>query len=169
MQSGSEQRLGRIDEPEQVVVLRLVREIRKVHAPHGEHHALARARKRLHRPGNVRNIDPAVALLRLPRRAGERDQRHLRPCAGSHGVGAHLRGKGVGGVNDMGDARLGQVVRKPLDPAETADAQRQRLRGGIGHAPGHRDRAVQPCIGKGAAKARAFGGAAKHEKVACHV
>ena len=80
-------------------------------------------------------------------------------------MGAHLRGKGMGGVHHMSDAFAVQIAGQTLDTAKPADAQRQRLvarpcdAAGQGHGAGHARRM------DGAGECCGFGRAAEDQEV----
>lgn len=61
---------------------------------------------------------PAVARPRGPWGALQRHKRHAGDAAGRDRVAAHLRGKGMGGVDHLRDAFGVQIGRQPLDAAD---------------------------------------------------
>ena len=97
--------VGGVDQPEQVVVLRLGREGVEMLATDGQEHALRRAcpapQRRPAMSGTwvQRSPSPGIQGARSSAISGV-------PVggAGGDGVGAHLRGEGVRGVDHMGDA-----------------------------------------------------------------
>jgi hypothetical protein len=68
--------------------------------------------------------------------AGERDQRDPGLRRGGGRMPAHLRGEGMGRIDQMGDAVVANIAHQPVDPAEPADPGRDRLRFGVGHPAG---------------------------------
>jgi hypothetical protein len=108
-------------------VLRLGREGIEMLAADGEEDALRRAFQRGDGGREVRDAGPVVAFGGRPGRAFQGDQRGAGGGAGGDGVGAHLRGEGVGRVDHMGDLFGLKVGDKPLYPAKAADAHVDRL------------------------------------------
>ena len=105
--------------------------------------AARRLSKRTYCLANIAYLDPAIACNRDPWRPAQRDQRHAAlPCRGC-GVGRDDRGVGMRGIDQHVDALARQIVRKPRDAAEAADAQRHRLLGRRRRAAGKRQRDVE--------------------------
>ncbi len=117
----------RIDQPQKVVMLRLDRKGLKVLATDGQKDALWRAGKGCSGGEDVGDMGPAVTLARHPRRALQRDQGRAGCRAGGDGIGAHLRGEGVGGVDHMGDRLIRKVGPQPFNPAKATHAHVDRL------------------------------------------
>lgn len=97
-----------------------------MHAANGEQHALGRGSQGANGFINTCHALPLVTLNGMPGRPGEGNGFYAALGRGGY-VRAHLRGKGVGGINDMGDALLGHKGGKAANAAETANAGRQRL------------------------------------------
>lgn len=108
---------------------------------------------------------PVVARFGTPGWALQCQQRHASLGAGFNGVMAHLRGKGVGGVDHVRDVLLAQKVRQPLGPAEAAHAGGQRLCDRLRGAPGVGERRRHARPGQRVRQLRGFGGAPKQEDV----
>ena len=106
---------------------------------------------------------PVIARDRRPGRAFQRDQRQAQIGAGRCGIAAHLRGKGVGGVDHMRDLTGLQIGREPFRPAKTAPS--------VGHggqvwclsAPGHRIDRREPSLRQSARHAHRIRGAAQQQ------
>lgn len=130
----------RIDEAQQVVVLRLRGEGVHMHAPQRQHDAAGRPRQRGDRAVDVGNAAPAVSGHGLPPGPGQRDDgnAHL-PCR-RYRMRAHRRGKGVGGIDEMGDCVVAQIGDEACHTTEAADPYRHRLRAGIIRSAGIAER-----------------------------
>ena len=116
-----------IDKSQEVVVLGPRGECGQMHPPEGKKDAAGRAGERGDGGLYVGDSLPAIAWLRRPGRAGERQKR----CAG-HGcsrnrIGAHPGRERMGGIHQMGDGVSLQIVCQPADPAEAAHTHGHRL------------------------------------------
>lgn len=160
---------GRIDEPQQVAMLRVGGEVVQVHPAHGEHDTASGLVERGDSPGHIRHPDPVIARHGPPFRPREGHQWDAGACTGGHRVMAHLRRKGMCCIDDMGDAGLGQVARQPVHPAEAAHPLRQGLAQGARNAARKGHGADQPTLGGGAGKTRGLGRACKDQEVGRHV
>lgn len=120
-------RPGRIDQTQQIVVLRL--------GGKGRQRLLADGQKD---PGGVvgqggdrriciGDVAPVVTRPGHPLRANQGTKRRAGCKTGVNGIAADLGGKGVRRVNDMGDAAGADIVRQPTRAAKTANAGGQRL------------------------------------------
>ena len=89
-------------------------------------------------------------------------------CTGQYGIPAHLRGKGVGGIDHVGDRLLAEVFHQPRHSAEPAHTLRQRLAHGALDPSGERDCACQALGRQRPAKLRGLGRAAEDQKVGAH-
>lgn len=156
---------GRIDEAQQIMMLGLRGKGIDMHPAQREHDAAWRPSQGSDGPGNVRHMGPAVARLRAPCRASQRDQRHGGDARGLHRVGAHLRGEGVRGVDQMGDAMVAQMAGQPLHPAKAADPHRHRLRAGMVGAPGIAERRGHIRVGQQTGERAGLARAAQQQDV----
>lgn len=161
-------RLGRVHQPQQVKMLRVGRKFSQMHATNGKHHPARGAVQRSHSPGNVRHVLPVVAGLRRPCRAGEGAERHLGLRAGSNGVAAHLRGKGVSGIDHMADLCVMEVSGQALGPAKPANPLRQRLPDRALHAAGKGYDPADASPGQSVCQGCGFGRAPQNEQVWRH-
>ncbi len=165
---GQRQGLGRrIDQPQKIMVLGLVREIGEVHPADGEEDAGRRIGQGAGGGGDVGDVRPGIARPGLPGIAFQRHKRRSRHRRGQDGIRAHLRGEGMGRVDQMGDGLIAQVTRQPLRPAEAADAGGQGLRARRLGSARVGQGGVNACLCQGAGKAGGIGGAAQ-KKDACH-
>lgn len=154
---------GFVDKAQDVVVLGVARETVEPLLADGEKDAGGNGGKRACRLIGVGNRGPAVGGRSGPGRAFKGEKRGLRGRAGGDGIGAHLCGKGVGGVDDVCDAFGAQVVGEALGAAKASGSGGQRLGyGGVG-ASGVREDGVGATGGKFAGKEARFGGAAEEE------
>lgn len=158
----------RIDEPEQIAVLRVRCELGQMHATHRQHDMQARPVECGHRTGNVGHPLPAVTWDLLPLRPRQCDKRDLGQRAGGDGVAAHLNGEWMCGIDHVGDPFPADVLGKPFDAAETADPLRQ----GLAHRPfdpsciGHH--ALHLALGHGPGERRCFGRSGEDQEVLEH-
>lgn len=156
---------GRIDEAQQIMMLGLCGKGIDMQSAQRQHDPAWRSGKGSDGPGNVRHMGPAVARLRAPCRASQRDQRHGGDARGLHRVGAHLRGEGVRGIDQMGDAMVAQMAGQPLHPAKAADPDRHRLRAGMVGAPGIAERRGNIRFGQQAGERAGLARAAQQQDV----
>ncbi len=134
---GERQRLARrIDQPNQVSVLRIRRESLQMLPADAEEHTALRATKGLRRGRDIIDFDPVVARQMLPRRTLQRQQRHGGDLAGGDRIRAHLRREGMGRIDDAVDALCTKVVHKAGNTAKAADtpgnSRWQRIPGAAG-------------------------------------
>lgn len=160
---GQGQGVGLIHQPQQVVVLGGAGELVQMHPANRQKHPRGGIGQGPRRRRDVGDVDPAITFNRLPSLALQRDQRDARDFGGTDGVAAHLGGKGVGGINQSGEALIGQEPRQPFGPAKTARAGWDRL--------GAR-RFNPPCVGQnritsgqGTGQRAGIGGAAKDQRL----
>lgn len=163
-----QRRLGRIDKAQKIVMLRLAGEDRQMQPSDGEKHP-ARCRPEPQGGGfEIGEACPVITGRGRPGRAHQPDQGRAGQGRRHMGVMAHLRGKRMRGVDQMGDLMLAYPGGKPLSAAETAGSDRDGLGarrlcpasiGQYGPDPAFRDQAGE--------LAR-LGGAAKNEKVRGH-
>ena len=118
---------GVIHQPQKIAVLRLRREGVDVLTADGQENPLRGSCQRCDGGLNVCHMCPAVTLPWHPGRTFQRDQRRAGGRASSDGIAAHLRGKGVRGVDHMGDPLGLKVGAKPRHPAKSADPHVDRL------------------------------------------
>lgn len=101
-------RAGRlINQTQNVMVLGLGVKGSQVHAANGEQYTLGRASQGAHRLIDTCHALPLVAVNRSP--GGPSKRNGLNAALGRCGnyISAHLRSKGVGGIDNMGNALLG--------------------------------------------------------------
>jgi len=159
---------GRIDQPEQVAVLRVGRKGLQMHAPHCKHDAHPRPIKCRHRARDVGHPLPIVAGYGPPFRSGQRDQRHTSPGARRNSIAAHLHGERVGCVDHVGDPGIQQVAHKALNPAKATHPLRQGRAQGPLNPP--REGYCAPDLARGhrAGEFRRLGRTSEDQKVPGH-
>lgn len=141
------------------------RECRQVHSSDSQKDIGALAVQCGHGTCHVWHMEPAVPGFGAPCRPRQRDEWHAGGGAGDNGMATHLRGKGMCGIHNVGDALAAQIADQTRDTSKPADAQRQRLvarpchAASQGHGAGH-----ARCIGS-AGKRCGFGRAAEDQEV----
>ena len=153
-----------LDGAHEIGVLRRSGEGREFEPTHGEEDAAGRLPQRMNSLCHGSHVDPAVAILRLPRRAAQGEQRHAGLRAGLGRVAGHHGREGMRGVDHRLDPLLRQEAGKPLHAAEAADAGRDRQRARVAGAAGHGQKRFE--VGAAGQKRRergGFRGAAQNE------
>lgn len=129
----------RVHQPQQVMVLRFGGKCFKVLLANRQKYPRGRIGQGGNGTSHIRDVHPIIARNGLPRRSLQCQQLHTARKACLNGILAHLGCKWVGGINDMGDAILAQILTQSSNTPKTADAHGQRL----GHRAGR-----AACIGK---------------------
>ncbi len=159
------QRAGRIHQPQQVVVLGLGCKVLKVHTPDRKENATRVAGQRHNRRLDIGNVVPIVTSLRRPGGAGQRSKLCLSNRAGLYRVSAHLGGKRVGCIDNVGYFVVMNVGNQSVNAAKTANPHRQRLRARVVHAPGIGIGRRHPQIRYGLGQCIRFGCTTKNQEV----
>lgn len=162
---GHRQLLRLIDQSQQVMVLRLRGEIRKVHSTNRQKDALGGAGKGPDSRCDIRDVLPTILRPTGPRRARQGHQRNA--CCITHvdGIAAHLRGKGVGCIDNVADPVITDITRQPRCPAEPAHARWDGLRAGRIYATCIRIDGRNPLPGDRFCQSIRFGRATKNQEV----
>ena len=161
-----EQPFGRIDQPHKVMMLGPDRKGRQVLLADGQENPGGCLGQSRQRACDIGHQPPVIARPGNPRRAFKGAKRYAGGSAGRNRVAADPAGERVGGIDNMGNARVGHIVDQALNPAKTTDPGWHRLRNrGIGATGIGIDRA-DTRRRKGMGKARRFGGAAQKKDVA---
>lgn len=125
---GQRQCIRFIHQPQQEVMLGLSREIFKMQAANGQKNTPLRTSQSGNCRVNVRNVLPTISVLRAPCRTGQSGHGHPGLATRGNGVGTHLRGKGMGGIDYMSDRVVRQVTGQAVDAAEPSNTHWQGLR-----------------------------------------
>lgn len=157
------QTCGRIDKAQKVMMLGFYGEYLKVLATDGEEDFGGVIGQRLNGAYHIRDRLPAVAEAGLPRLTLQGQKGQAGDFGGFDGVGAHLRGEGVGGVDQVSDVFGAQVGDEALDAAEATDALGQGLLHRAFRSSGIGEDARNTLISQGFGKHRGFGGAAEQK------
>lgn len=158
----------RINEAQDVVMLRLGRKGIDMLATDREKNALPGTCQRGNCAGDVLRCVPVVSGGGLPGWPCQRDQRNTKLVTRRNSVMAHLRCKGVGRVNDMGDGVFAQVGGKPIDAAEAADPMCDGLLLWSGNAPRIGERCRDASLGHHMREGGCLGGAAQDQEIVAH-
>jgi len=150
----------RIDQPDQIEMLRMRGEQLEMLPPDAEKYPARRRAQGISRRGDVVNFDPAIGRHALPGSPLKRQQWHIGHNTGRGRVRTDLSRERVGGIDDAHDFFRTDIVDQAIDAAKTADApgnRRQRRIFGAAGIGQHRievrllcDRRHQP-IGVGGA------------------
>jgi len=125
-----------IDQPHQIMMLRMRGEHIQILPPDAEEHPARRRTERLGRRDDAVDLKPEIAGGALPGRSLERQQRHIGQGTGGDRVRAHPRSEWMGGINDARDVLGAEIVDQTIDTAETADTPANRRRRRIFGAAG---------------------------------
>ena len=157
--------MGWINQAQQIMVLRLAREICQMPTTNGKEHPARRTGQGGSRRRNIWHMCPAIPRFRGPGEAFQRDEDGGRRRSSLNRVAADLGGKGVGRVDQMGDLFAGQIVGQPLHPAKSAGPNRDRLLRRVGDAPGIGQGGGQPGPAQRHGQQARLGRAAKDQDV----
>lgn len=152
-----------IDKPQQVMVLRLIGEIRDMLPPYGQKHPLRRASQQRSRRRNIRDVAPVIARTSLPGGTLQRGQRRACGRTGGKDIAADLGGKGMGGVDHTANSAVLKILCQPFGPAKPPRSHRNGL-GARTFDPARigQDRG-QPGLGHCGGKLAGLGGSAKNK------
>ena len=110
---GQQAQFGRlVDRAHQIEMLRRGGEGGELQSALGQEDAARRVAERGDRSLHVGDFRPLVAFARRPGGAGKHQQRNFGSLAGRAGMGRHLRGEGMGGVDNSVDFFLAQERRQ---------------------------------------------------------
>ena len=160
---GQGQSGGLVNQAQNVMMLGLYGEIFQRLATYGQEHPCRIIGQGRNSTRHIGHALPDVALRRLPRRAFKRHQRGLSDGGGLNCMAAHLGGKGVGGVNQVGDGFIAQIARQTGNAAKAADALGKGLAQGGFSASGVRENRVNALISQGFRQFRSLCRAAKQK------
>jgi len=117
----------RIDQAQHIVVLWLGGKEVELLFANRQKHPCGRVRQRARQGLHIGHKRPVVTGLRYPSRTFKTDQCSARLSAGRRRVLAHAAGKGMGGVDHMGDPLCLQKRAQPRRTAKPTDPHRDRL------------------------------------------
>lgn len=137
-----------IDQPDHVSMLRGRSELRQRQAAGPAEHDARAWPQRGHRRSYVRHLGPPVARLLLPRRPFDGEKRDACSLSGLYGIAAHPAGEGMGCIDQGIDARLAQIMDKPLNPAKAAAPDWNGLGTRRGGPAGKRQDCIEARIGR---------------------
>lgn len=160
---GQRQGFGRIDKAQKVMMLGLYGKNLKVLATYGEEDAGRGIGQRRSGCRHIRHGLPLVTGDGVPRLTLQRDKRQVGDFGGGERMYAHLRGEGMGGVDDVGDGFVAQVFHQTFHAAKAADALWQGLGNGRLGSAGVRENGCNALICQGFGENRGFGGAAEQK------
>ena len=126
----------RIDQPNQVNVLRVLRENLQVLSADAEEYPACLKSESLGRGHDIIDLDPPVARRALPGRTFQRQQRHPGGPASPDGTDTHLRSEWMGGIDDTVNIFRAKVVHEAGNAAKAADTPGNRRRQRIFRAAG---------------------------------
>ena len=161
-------RVGRINETQNIVVLRLGDETGNLGPADGQKDTFRVDGQPLQGGVHIRRVRPVITFLRCPCRAVQRDQRHAAAFRSGDGVAAYLRGKRVRGIDHMSDFEVFQIGHKTFNTAKTACAGRDGLFARSFGAPGIGQHCIHRGIDKTQGKIAGTIGAAEDQKVWAH-
>jgi hypothetical protein len=116
----------RIDQTNQVGVLRIRRESLQMLPADPEEYTACLESKSLRRCRDIIDLDPSVARQALPGGTFQRQQGHSRDVTSCDRIRAHLRREWMGGIDDPIDTLRTKVVREASNAAKAADAPGNR-------------------------------------------
>ena len=123
-----QRRARRIDQPDQIEMLRMRGEKLEMLPPDAEKYPTRCRTQGVSRRGDVVNFDPAIGRRALPGCTLKRQQRHSGQSTGRNRVRAHLRCEWMGGIDHARDFLCADIIDQTIDAAKTADAPANRRR-----------------------------------------
>ena len=166
---GKGKRLGRfVDQTKQVEMLRITCKCIQMHPANRQHHTAGLPAQRIGGAFDAVDVAPVVSGLRDPMLTRQRDQRNSGDGAPFNRIPAHLRRKGMGGVDHMGETLRGNETRKTVGTAKPALAHRNRLRLGVFDASGQRHHGVHAIASNPFGKGAGFDCTTKYQEVGPH-
>ena len=124
---GQGQASHRINQPQQVMVLRLCGKGRQMLPADGQKDPDGCVGQSRNRAGDVLHNMPVIARFRHPCRTLEPDQRHACCYTGQGRIPTHLGCERMGRIDHVADILCPQIGRQPLCSAKAAHAHRDRL------------------------------------------
>ncbi len=129
---------GPVDRPDEVAMLRRSREGRELQPALRKEDSFWNGSESVDGVIHGLNLDPAIARLACPWRAGEDNQRRPSRPTGRNRIGRHMRSERMRRVDDPADALGLEIGGQTLDAAEASDALGNRRPNRIGRRPRQR-------------------------------
>lgn len=161
-------RLGRIDQAQQIVMLRFGGKHRQILLSDCEKNPRRGLRQRRDRRRYISHMLPSIIRSCLPGRAFKGAERHGGRSTACNRIAAHLRCKGMGGVNHMSDDFTAQIGGQSFGTAKSTNTRGQRLFHGFCRAPGIGKHRVMSRLRQSLGQPGRLSGASQ-QKDACHV
>lgn len=162
-------RRGRfVDQPENVMVLRLRREKCQMHATYGQHDPLRWPVQCVDGGRDIGDLMPTICVGRLPWWSGQRNHRYACRFASRDGVATDLLSERVGRIDNMGNLLISQVADQPVHTAEATNAMLDRLRAWPLNASSVRKCRVDVAFGNHLRQIACLGRAAQDQEVVFH-
>lgn len=137
---------GTVDQADDVAMLRRGLEVPEKQASDGREDDAGRRSKSSDRTGHIGHLHPEIVFPSHPRGPFHRNKGNARLSGRSDGIAAHPCRKRMGGIDQEVDIFVAQEVREALRPAETAGANRNRLRARRGRAAGEREQRLESSV-----------------------
>lgn len=161
--------IGCIDQPQNVVMLRLGGKGVHMQPSKRQHHALRRTVQGSDGTIHIGHNLPVIARNRFPSGSRQRQQMRAGIAASLKGIPAHLRGKRVCGVDDMRDLLVAYVSRQTIWTSKTSLTGRNGLCFRGGNTARVAERGLQTCGRHQSRQGAGFGCAAQNQEVLRHV
>ena len=161
---GQRQCFGRIDKPDQIMMLRLGGKVTEVLLADRQKYPRRGIRQSGQGRCHIRHMNPDIPRLCAPRRTLQPDQRYICSQTGLNRISAHLGGKGMGCIDNLCDTICPQIGNQTRDPAKAPNPHGQRLRHRLGCAPGIGKHRIHATLCQNGGKVGRFGGSAQQEK-----
>lgn len=158
-----------VNEPQNIAMLGVAGEFRQGLATNRQQHRFTRTIESLGGGFDVSDAGPTITSHGRPGRARERNDGNARVATGGDGVTAHLRGKRMGRIDDMGHFLIAQVGHQTVPAAKTPDPLRHGLSDRTRYPAGKGHDAVIPKIRQRPRQGGRLGGSAENQKVWFHV
>ena len=139
--------IGRIDQPQKIIVLWAAAKLGQMQPPNCQHNPLFWSRKRRDSRRNIANMLPAIPRVPPPWRSRQSQQPGRSLLARSHSIFAHLGRKRMRGINHMSDLVILQIAHQAANTTKAADPARDRLCLNARHATGIRQGCHHPSFG----------------------
>ena len=154
----------RVNQTQNIMMLRLNSEFLQMHPPKRQHDAHWRTVQRRNSRLDIRGAAPVVARLRSPGRTGQPRQGDPALGTGLRRIPAHLCGKRMRCINQMGDLVGRNVGQQSVHAAKPTDPGWQRLFTWFPDAPRIGKHRIQATLVNCLRQRAGFGRATQYEK-----